>query len=70
MITTNEYIQRMECPVCKKKKLKIWFSNGGDGNSQLLLKCNSCNTYITTNLIPNTSDWVIHKKNKKRNVKL
>ena len=66
MLRTDEYVSTLECPECQKKKLKIWFSSGGDGNSQLLLKCNSCNTYITTNLIPNTNDWIINKENKKR----
>ena len=60
MITTNEYIQGMECPNCQKKKLTVWFSSGGEGNSQLLLNCKHCNTTITTNLIPNKDDWIIH----------
>lgn len=62
MITTSEYVQKMECPICKKKKLRIWASNGGEGNSQLILNCTYCNTSITTNLIPNTNDWIILEK--------
>ena len=70
MITTNEYIHELECPVCKKKKLTIWFSSDGEDNSQLLLKCKHCKVYITTNLIPNVSDWIIHTKKKKQKKKL
>lgn len=47
--------------------------NGGEGNTEVLLICNRCGTFITSNLIPNTSDWIIETKeedNVKKDVKL
>ena len=62
MIRTDEYIWSLSCPKCGKKKLYIWSSNGGEGNSEVIIKCKQCNTYITTNLIPNMEDWKVETK--------
>lgn len=61
MITTNDYIQRMECPVCRKKKLSIWASQEGEGDAVMILLCSHCRTSITTPLIPDTENWIVHK---------
>lgn len=61
MITTNEYIQGMECPECKKKKLSIWASQEGEGDAVMILLCSHCKISITTHLIPDTENWIVHK---------
>lgn len=65
MKTTNEYIHELECPVCKKKKLSIWASQEGEGDAVMILLCSKCGTSITTHLIPDTKNWIIHKTQQK-----
>ena len=46
-------------------------SNGGEGNTMVIIKCRQCNTYITSNLIRNITDWFVEKPRvKKENNKL
>lgn len=65
MIRTDEFIRLLNCPECNTKKLYIWASNGGEGNTEVILHCSRCGTYITSNLIPNVDDWEIDPKTKK-----
>lgn len=73
MIRTDEYISELDCPVCGNVRLEIWSSNGGEGNTEVLLVCNKCGAFITSNLIPNVDDWIIETKEEetvKKDVKL
>ena len=66
MIRTDEFIERLDCPVCNRKGLYIWGSSGGEGNTEVLLVCNRCGTFITSNLIPDTDDWIIETKEEEK----
>ena len=61
MIRTDEFIRNLDCPVCNHKRLRIWGSNGGEGNSEVYLHCKTCGAFITANLIPNVDDWIVEK---------
>lgn len=62
---TDEYIRMLYCPECKKKKLSIWASQEGEGDAVMILLCSKCGTSITTHLIPDTENWMIHKTQQK-----
>lgn len=69
MIRTDEFIKQLDCPVCNRKGLRIWGSNGGEGNTEVLLLCNKCGAFIISNLIPNINDWIVEKPKEEETIK-